>query len=255
MEETAPLPFLALRFPLALLFLYPLIRGARLSRAALVPGLWLALFMALSFYTQTFGLRLTTSTRSAFITGLCVVLVPLLVPAFTRKLPGRWPTAGAVTATVGLYILTAPSGTGFNAGDLLTLVCAFAYAFYIIVLETASRKHHYQDLILLQFLPLTVIFLPGAILGDGHVTWGPKLVVALLITGPILAGSLYLQNRFQKDTTATRAAVIFAGEPVFAALFSYLILGETLGAGQWAGAALILAGILVAIRGQEAPRS
>jgi drug/metabolite transporter (DMT)-like permease len=251
MAETSPFPFLALRFPLALLFLWPFIRRGRITRAALVPGLWLSLFMALSFYTQTFALTLTTPTRCAFITALSVVLVPLLYPAFTRRLPRPGPAAGAVVAVAGLYLMTAPGGAGLNRGDVLTLGCAVAYALYIVYLEVASRRHRYEDLILIQFLPLSVIFLPGAILAGGHVAWGKDLAIGLLVTGPILALTVFLQNRYQKDTTATRAAVIFAGEPVFAAMFSYLLLGETLSAGQWGGAGLILVGILLAIRGTE----
>jgi drug/metabolite transporter (DMT)-like permease len=122
------------------------------------------------------------------------------------------------------------------------------YALYIIVLEVTSRKHPYEDLLVMQFLPLAVIFLPAA-LGEGRpVHWGSGLLWGLAVTGPVLALTMYLQNRWQKHTTATRAAVIFSGEPLFAAVFSFLLVGETLTAAQWGGGGLILAGILVAVR-------
>ncbi len=99
-----------------------------------------------------------------------------------------------------------------------------------------------------QFLLMCFLFPPMALFGHGPVHWGPGLIWGITVTGPILGASIYLQNRFQKDTTAPRTAVIFAAEPVFAAVFSYLILGETLAPVQWGGGALILAGILVAER-------
>jgi drug/metabolite transporter (DMT)-like permease len=246
LADAPPFAFLALRFPLALPLLWVLMRFRRPARAAVLPGIVLGLALGASFYSQTLGLETTTPTRSAFITGLSVILVPILYPLFTRRLPGRWPATGAVIATAGLYLLTDPGGGGINRGDWITLGCAVGYALYIILLEIYSRRHPYRDLILVQLLLASVIFLPPALIQGGTVHVRSGLVWGLLTTGPILALTLYLQNRFQKDTTATRAAVIFSGEPVFAAMFSYVITGETLNPLQWGGALLILIGILAA---------
>lgn len=246
LADAPPLVFLALRFPLALLLLWPLLRWRKPSRRTFGAGLVLSVFLAFSFLAQTVGLVYTTSTRSAFITGLSVVLTPLLYPLITRKRPGLWPAAGAVVASGGLYLLTSPEGGGLNRGDALTLVTALCYALYIIYLEVASRRHPYEDLVLHQFILMCLLFPPLALFQDGPVRWGPGLLWGIVVTGPILGWTLYLQNRYQKDTTAPRTAVIFAAEPVFAAVFSYLILGETLAPVQWGGGALILAGILVA---------
>ncbi len=248
LADAPPLAFLALRFPLALLLLWPILRWRIPSRRTFAAGAVLSVLLAFSFLAQTVGLVYTTSTRSAFITGLSVVLTPLLYPLITRRRPGLWPCAGAAVAGAGLYLLTGPEGGGLNRGDLLTLVTALCYALYIIYLEVASRRHPYEDLVLHQFLLMCLLFPPLALAQQGPVHWGPGLVWGILVTGPILGVTLALQNRYQKDTTAPRAAVIFAGEPVFAAFFSYLILGETLQAVQWGGAGLILAGILVAER-------
>jgi drug/metabolite transporter (DMT)-like permease len=246
LADAPPLVFLALRFPLALVLLWPLLKFRRPSRRSLGAGAILSLLVALSFFAQTLGLVYTTPTRSGFITGLGVILTPLLYPLFTRRAPGRWPMAGAVTACAGMFLLTSPEGGGLNQGDLLTLITALCYALYIIYLEVASRRHPYEDLVLHQFILMCLLFPPLALVQHGAVHWGPGLIWGLVVTGPILGMTLYLQNRFQKDTTAPRAAVIFAAEPVFAALFSYLLLGETLVPIQWGGGALILAGILVA---------
>ena len=121
----------------------------------------------------------------------------------------------------------------------VTMLCALGYSLYIIVLEVVSRKHPYEDLIVVQLLLLALVFLPGAWLESGPVNWlGGRLLAGILVTGPILALTMVLHNRFQRFTTATRAAVIFAAEPVFAAMFSYLLLGETLPTLQWGGAGL-----------------
>ncbi len=248
LADAPPLVFLAVRFPLAMLLLWPLLRWRRPSRRTLGAGAILSAFLAISFFTQTLGLVYTTSTRSAFITGLAVVLTPLLYPLITRRRPGLWPATGAAIAGGGLYLLTRPEAGGLNRGDALTLITALSCALYIIYLEIASRRHPYEDLVLHQFLLMCVLFPSMALFQHGPVHWGPGLIWGIIVTGPILGASIYLQNRYQKDTTAPRTAVIFAAEPVFAAVFSYLILGETLLPVQWVGGALILAGILVAER-------
>ncbi len=246
LAEVPPFTFLALRFPVALVILWPLLRGRIPARTSLPAGLVLGGLLAVSLYAQTQGLVYTTSTRSAFITGLSVILVPILYPVMTRRFPARWVVAGAAIALAGLYLLTNPDAGGLNRGDAITLLCALGFAIYIIFLEIASRKHPYEDLLVCQFVVLSVVFAPLAIGNGGAAGWGRGLVLGIAVTGPIFALTVYLQNRFQKNTTAPRAAVIFAGEPVFAAIFSYLLLAETLSPVQWGGGALILLGILAA---------
>jgi drug/metabolite transporter (DMT)-like permease len=238
---------MALRFPLAFLLLWPLLGWRRPQRTSVLPGLALALFLGASYFAQVVGLQYTTPTRSAFITGLSVILVPLLYPAVARRLPARLPVAGAVIAFAGLVLLTRPGSGDLNRGDAVTLVCALGYALYVILLEITSRRHPYEDLLVMQFFPLAVVFFPAALIEGGPLRWGPGLLWGLAVTGPVLALTMYLQNRYQKFTTATRAAVIFSGEPLFAALFSFLLMGETLALSQWGGGVLILAGILVAV--------
>jgi drug/metabolite transporter (DMT)-like permease len=246
LADAGPFAFMALRFPLALLLLWPLLGWRWPRRTSVVPGLALALFLGGSYVAQVVGLRYTTPTRSAFITGLSVILVPLLYPTVTRRLPARLPVAGAVIAFLGLVLLTRPQTGGLNRGDAITLGCAVGYALYVILLEIISRKHDHEDLLVMQFLPLAVVFVPGA-LAEGAVHWGRGLLWGLAVTGPVLALTMYLQTRYQRFTTATRAAVIFSAEPLFAAVFSFFIVGETLTVPQWAGGALILGGILVAV--------
>lgn len=248
LEGAGPLTFMALRFPLAFLILWPLTGWKIPSRSSVAPGLLLSLFLGASYYAQVEGLVYTTPTRSAFITGLSAIFVPLLYPVLTRRLPGRLPAAGAVVATAGLFLVTSPEGGALGRGEVLTLGCALGYALYIVTLEKVGKRVPYQDLVLVQILALSVAFLPGALFETVPVVWGSSLLWGLATTAPILAVTLVLQNRYQHHTTATRAAVIFTAEPVFAAGFSFLVFGEVLGGWQWLGAFLILLGILAAIR-------
>ena len=246
LEVTPPFSFLALRFGAGFLLLVLFLHRRLPPREAVAPGLLLALFGGGSYLLQTLGLVHTTPSRSGFITGLSVVLVPLLLPLIARRFPARWPAVGAVLAAGGLLLLTRPDAGGLNRGDVLTLGCALAYALYIILLESLTRKHDYRDLLLVQMAVLPLVCAPFAVAEGGPWEWGGHLALGVGSMAVMLVLTLALQNRFQKDTTATRAAVIFAGEPVFAAGFSYLAFGETLDPVQWGGAGLILAAILVA---------
>ncbi len=248
LDSTEPFTFLVLRCGLGLLLVLPVLGWRRPARSSLAAGALLGVLQAIGFYTQTLGLVHTTATRSAFITGLSVVLVPLLYPIMTRRPPGRLPVLGALFAAIGLYIFTDPGGGGLNRGDWITLGCALSYALFVIALEVTTRKHPYQDMLVMQSWVLAVIFVPGAVVEGFPVRVDLPLVVGVVATAIILALTLYLLSRFQRDTTATRASVIYAAEPVFAAAFAWVLLAERLGPGQAVGAAIIIAGILVAVR-------
>jgi drug/metabolite transporter (DMT)-like permease len=243
-----PFAFLALRCPVGLLCLWPLMGWRRPAASSWLPGLLVGCVLALAFYMQTLGLVTTTATRSAFITGLSVVFVPVFYPLLTRRAPGRWPVLGALIAVVGLYLFTRPESGGLNRGDLFTLMSALLYALYVIGLEIATRRHPYEDMIVIQATVLGVGFLPAALVEGGPVDWNLTLATSVVVTGVILAVTVYLMNRFQRDTTATRAAVVYTAEPVFAAGFAWVLLGEVLSGLQALGAAVILLGIASATR-------
>ena len=247
LADTGPFDFLALRFPVGLVVLWPLLGFRRPAGSAWTAGLLLGLLLAASYAGQTAGLRYTTSTRSAFITGLSVLLIPPVYFLRTRVRLGGRPAVGAMAAVAGLLLLTEPGRSGVNRGDVLTLAAALGYALYIVELEMRSRRHSYRDLLVVQFLVLSAVFLPAALLEREPLRGSATLVVAVALTGAILGFTLYLQNRFQRGTSAPRAGVIFSAEPAFAAAFSFLILGETLSEAQWVGAGLMLAGMVLAV--------
>lgn len=247
-----PLVFYALRLTLALAGLLLLFRRALFTdlRGRWRQGIVLGLLLYVSYLAQAVGLQYTTASRSGFITSLSVILVPFLYVPLTRRQPGLWPVLGAVVCVAGLFLLTRPDTGRLNRGDLITLVCAFIYAFYVVLLERYSRGRSPEPLIGIQGLTMAVaalLALPFARrLPDAAAFRAPGLWLGLAVTVPVAILTVIAITRFQPRTTATRAAVIYSAEPLFAFLFAALWLHERMDATGAVGAALIVGGILLA---------
>lgn len=251
LDYVSPALFVLLRFLIAALIwgvlYHRTLRGAR-------PGIWwrgllLGAVLGGGFILQTAGLRLTTASMSGFITGLNVVMVPLLVVALERRLP-RWTAMlGVALCAVGLWVMTAPAGAGLNTGDLLTIGCAFLFALYIVLVEifTGTEGYDGRALALIQVFGIFLVTLPAIPLVEEphvHFTWA--LTWRWVVLGTMAAVTLALQLYWQRFITATRAAIIFTLEPPLAALFAFLLLGELLGVAAYVGGLLIFLGMLVA---------
>jgi len=254
-SELGPLSFLAWRFLIALLALLLLLgpRLRRISRKELLQGLGIGLALFAGYLFQTWGLLYTSATKSGFITGLSVILVPLLsAAAFKERILGKgWLGAGLSAVGLGL-ILFGRGGAGegemvLNLGDLLTLLCALSFALQIILIGRFVTLENYPAILVIQIGSVFVLSLVGALLIERPTPaissrgWEAILVTGLLAT----ALAFFLQNRFQPLSTATQTAIIFSAEPVFAGLFGYLLLGERLSGLQLLGAAAILGAITV----------
>lgn len=241
---SVPVPlFLALRFSVAALLLV----WVRPSRKVLVPGMVLGALAFIGFATQTLGLNLTGASKAAFITGLSVILTPLLGALwFGKRLPLRV-FAAAALALVGLGLLSLGSAGGINRGDLWVLACAVAYAFYILYLSEVAGKHTVLALTSVQLVTMAVLAwlwaLPtiSALPTVTPAVWGAILYLAVAAT----VVTTLLQTLGQRVVPAHTSALIFVLEPVFAAVFAYLLLGESLGLSGWIGGALVVAAMLV----------
>jgi drug/metabolite transporter (DMT)-like permease len=257
LKDISPLLFNLLRMSLAALSL-GLLYGRHLGqidRKALAAGAMAGLWLATGYQFQTAGLRLTTPSKSAFITGLVVVLVPLLLVIPRLRPAGmhapRWNAyVGALLAFGGIVLLTAPSKSGLdlgaaNAGDLLTLGCAVGFAFHILALAHYSPRVRFEHLAVLQ-VSFAAAFIGASLRVFEHpfVHWTPRVVVALLIAALLATAAAFtIQSWAQQFIPATHTALIFTLEPVFAWLTSFVVLRERLGMRSTLGAALILAGI------------
>jgi drug/metabolite transporter (DMT)-like permease len=230
-------------------------RGIRRSHVA--AGALVGLCLATGYQFQTIGLVRTTPSKSAFITGLVVVLVPLfsLIPGLrlpgARK-PGWNAFLGAALAFAGILLLTAPPAAGLlpdlssiNAGDMLTFGCSIGFAFHCIALGHVSPRIGFRPLAILQvgfcalFMAISLPFIEHP-----HVVWTPRLGIALAIAAVLATAAAFsIQSWAQSVLPSTHIALLLTMEPVFAWVTSFLIMGERLGMRPACGAVLILGGI------------
>jgi drug/metabolite transporter (DMT)-like permease len=241
--------FLAVRFAISVVVLAPFAWTPLRSmpREGIVAGLGVGVLLALAYGLQTAGLELTTVASTGFITGLYVVLTPLI--AFWL-FGSRVPTAawvGVGFALVGLLLLNGVPG-GSTLGNALVLGNAIAQSFQIASMERFAPRYDPRALTFLQmttcFVGFTVIALA---LGELEVPRGWTVWSALVVTG-VFAGALgyLIATWVQARTTAARAALVFTLEAPFAALFGVLLADEVLGAVGVAGCLIMLTGIVLA---------
>jgi drug/metabolite transporter (DMT)-like permease len=240
-------------FALGLLFLFRgKLRG--MTPATVRDGIIAGAFLWAGYEFQTQGLIYTTPSKSAFLTGVSVVLVPIFLVLFWRKKTNHWTLIGIAAAFVGLFLLTVPAEVGnalgdfasVNRGDLLTLGCAISFGFQIIFLGHATRRHPFEQIAFLQtVVAATLMFLSVPVIEHAHMAFTPRLITAVAVTGLLgTAAAFTVQAWAQQFMAATNTALIFALEPVFAWITSFIVYGERLGWRAGIGAALILAGIL-----------
>ena len=252
LEELSPLWLMAWRFSVATAAGVAVLlwQRDRPTRAALRDGHLLGLLLFTGFALQTTGLRYTTASKSAFITGLMVVFTPLVQYLWERRPPTRANLIGVAIVIGGLWLLTDPlqSGPGgFNLGDAMTLLCAVAFAGYIVRLDQTSPRHPIMPFTIIQITSAALYSWAGALLLEAptapHSGTSLGVIIYLALAATLLTG--YLMTRYQRDTTPTRAVIIYTVEPVWASLMAAALLGERLTAVAMAGGGLILAGVLV----------
>lgn len=242
-EDAGPVPFLAVRFLIGAAVLAPFARRSAPQPGRRRAGVVAGVALLAGYVFQTVGLQYTTSSVSAFITYLLVVLVPLLSALVLRRPPAVGALAGVVLATAGLVLLTG-GGTGFGRGELLTLGCAVAFAIHILLLGEWSVRFETTAFTATQLA--TVGFacaLPG--LATGGYGFTARVWLAAGYTGVTVSALAFaLQVWGQRRVGPTRTSLLLMLEPVAAALLG-AALGERLGWWGAAGAGLILAGIAV----------
>jgi len=251
LAEVSTLLFLTLRFIVAAALLAIIFRsqfrGANLSRSTRA-GLLAGVCLFSGYVLQTFGLKYTTASKTGFLTGLYIPLVPVFSSIVYKKAPQISEALGVCAAFVGMALMTIDRDTlhiGF--GDLLVAACAVAYAFHILVLGRFAGSSRVGVLTVVQIAT-------GAVLGGGtfwwtepvYVRWTADVCIALGVTSVLATALAFaVQTWAQQYSSPTRTALIFSLEPVFAWATSYFVSGEVLTGRGIVGAALILAGILL----------
>jgi drug/metabolite transporter (DMT)-like permease len=251
LRDISPILFLALRFSVATLVLLGLLRRTppgggtwRVVGAGALAGV----FLFSGYLFQTVGLRFTTAARSAFITGLTSVMVPLLAALVYRIRPQVSEVVGLLVATAGLGLMTLEGVMGpVGRGDLLTAFCAIGFAAHIVTLGHYSGNMSFEVLSVAQVGAAAV--LAWSLfwwVERPHLEWRPAVVCGILVTGLFATAVAFtVQAWALQYTTSTRTALIFMLEPVIAWIVSYCVLGEGLSGRAAAGAALILGGVVV----------
>lgn len=242
--------FLGWRFAIATVAFGAMFPGTfkRIDRRVLSTGLIAGALLTAGYVFQTFGLapHMTTPGRAAFITGMFVVITPLMQAVFLRRMP-RWTAwVGVASAVTGLWLLSGGgAGSAWNLGDTLVLLCAVVYSGHIIVLGSIGRGHDTLALTFVQLATVAVVCgVVGAATEHPPVPTGIPLWTALLVTGVFASALAFLvQTQAQKHLSPTRTALVLICEPAFGGLFAWVLVGERLSAQGLAGAGLILAGM------------
>jgi len=227
---------------------------AVLTKPSLAAGVLAGIFLFAGYAFQTSGLKLTTPSKSAFLTGTSSVLVPIALVAIWRVRIHLWRVVGIALALVGLFLMTVPGGpagladfANVNLGDLLTIGCAICFTFHVIFVGRASQHFPFEQVAFLQVGTAAILMTVSTpLLEHPYFRSTPTVIAAILITGTLCTAVAFsVQSWAQQFTPATHTALIFTTEPVFAWLTSFIYLHERLGLRAGVGALLILGGVLI----------
>jgi drug/metabolite transporter (DMT)-like permease len=251
LADISTLLFLTLRFTAATVVLAWIFRKqfrAPNLRMSLRAGVLAGLCLFGGYVLQTFGLKYTSASKTGFLTGLYIPLVPLFSSIVYKKIPQISELCGVGAAFAGMALMTIQTDLlGINKGDLLAAACAVVYAFHILLLGHFAGSANLGVLIVTQIAT-------GMGVGAGtfwwaepvHVNWTTTVWAALVVTSLLATALAFsVQTWAQRWSSPTRTALIFSMEPVFAWAASYVLAGELLSRRAELGAVLILAGILI----------
>ncbi|SHE52221.1 EamA-like transporter family protein [Thermoanaerobacter uzonensis DSM 18761] len=241
--------FLFIRFLLAFLLLVIIFykRLKNIDKKTLTAASLIGTMLFLGYAFQTMGLKYTTASKSGFITGFSVVLVPILEAVFLKRKPSKPAILGILLAFIGLILLTTNIDLSINIGDFLTLLCAFAFGMQIVLIAKYAST---LDTYLLATIQIGIVALLSGIVTflfeKPFIPTSVDVWLAIIITGVFATAFAYVaQNTMQAYTTATHTALIFALEPVFAAIAAFLIAGEVMSFRAIIGGIFMFAGIVL----------
>jgi drug/metabolite transporter (DMT)-like permease len=239
--------FLALRFSLAALVLLPALRARGGSRRGVARAVLAGVALFVGYMFQTWGLESTTPARSAFITALAIILVPLLEPLVGIGRPSRWVWGGALLALAGLGVLLRPEVQPVSAGDLLTFGCAVVFAVHVLLLQWTVRAIPATGATAVQVGVTAALAIGSASLSGWRVTATPRLAFAVAVTALLATVfAFWVLTAAQRVLSAALSSVVLAFEPVAAGAISVLLGQDRVTPALLAGGVLVVAGVAVA---------
>lgn len=226
-------------------------RRSLLNKKAIINGSILGLLLTTTYVSQTIGLQYTSSGHSAFITGIAVVLVPILLVVIYRQSIKKTEVISILIVMIGLFLLTYDLDTYFNKGDLITFITSFSLAFHIILSGRFVKTTESLSLITYQFVSGTVFCAIGSLFVaynsdfEGMVISSESLMAIMYLGAFGTLFCYFVSVWVQKYESSVKVALVFSLEPVFAALFAYIFVHEILNTKEMVGAILILIGVVL----------
>jgi len=249
LNDAKPFMFATLRFGLSFILAIIFVnRGmSKINKKSMVAGLICGFCLYVGYSFQNFGLMQTTPSKSAFVTSVSVIMVPILLVLFRIKAVHNRIWIATFLAIVGLYILLDPAGKGLNIGDILTFGCALSFAAHVIFQDRyLSKGVDVGHLLLIQLMFITLFSGISVVSYEGfEMIVSQRLIIAILVTG-ILATFIALLIMVWAQTILgpNQTAILLSLEPVFAALFSTIFASEILGINGWVGGVIIVFAVL-----------
>lgn len=241
--------FLFLRFVIASVLMgvifFNRLRG--ISMETIGAGVVLGLLLTVAYISQTEGLQYTSASNSAMITGLYMVLIPFCMLIYPGRRPPLVSVLGIVVAIPGLCLLTQYSLTGVNVGDVITFITAMSCAWHIILTGEFTKRHPLVPLVIVQFVcaalicGVVLLFRGGGFSPVPPIGWFTLVITAIFAT----CFAFMVQAAAQRVIDSTRTGIIFAMEAVFGALFGWWLGGETMMPMAFAGACLMVLGMII----------
>ena len=254
-----PFTFNAIRFLIAgfILLIIQMIYTKRatvsISRKDIISGALIGFFLFGGYLFQTFGLLYTTSSKAGFLTGLSIVMIPIFSYIFLKQKTGLFAIIGILTATAGLFLLTAENSFRLNQGDILVLCCAVSFALHILI--NGAYSHTLSPLFLstVQILTVGTLSTICAIIFEdweralSNDLWQNNSFLFALFLTSVFATALafFIQTAAQKSISPTKVAMILVTEPVFAALTAMIVDNEQLSSATIIGCACIFLGMIL----------
>ena len=263
-QDVSTMFFIAIRFSIVSILLIPVFIKLRkeFTKEVLIAGSILGLILFGGFATQTAGLKFTTATKSSFLTGSAVVMVPLLQIIIEKKKPNTGAIIGVILVFIGILFLSSNSKSifsifqefkdNFTFGDFLTLICALFFAFYIIYIDVFTKRHNIWLMVIMQVGVTSIL----AFIATFISSFSGIEEIKIKFTNYLLFGLFYtsvfttlittvMQTRYQKLISPTKAGIIFSLEPVFAAIFAFFLLHEEITNLGYIGAGIIFTGLII----------
>jgi drug/metabolite transporter (DMT)-like permease len=245
--------FVFIRFFITILLFYLYFRNElkNFDKTGFKHGIILGIYLFIGFYSQTLGLKYTTASKSAFITGTNIVLLPFVQMFIIKSKPNFGNILGIILVLLGLYFLTEIRDTKINFGDLITLVCAVAFSFHIVYLDKYSRKSDHLAIVYGQYISMALLsffammffeVIPGNFLFRLN-TYSISITLFTSIFSTLFA--FYFIMKYQKHVTPIRAGLIYNMEQVTAVISAYFILSEIMSFNQIAGAVIMTIGLII----------